>query len=394
MTGSGYVLLVALGLVAATFSGTSAAMADNGHVREISFSQMSGWAEDDHVAALSAFSRFCGRANTKDDRFLLPSADLCDRAAKASSRALDKGGARRFFEESFIPLAFRKTGFVTGYFEPELAASRSHSSDYPAALLAKPDGLVAVTDANRPADWPSELSHGRETGDGLRPLPDRAAIMDGALAAENLELVFLKDPIDAFFVHVQGSARLRLEDGSVMRVGYAGKTGHPYSSIARVLVERGEGTPEQLTMSGLRRWLTSNPDKRDELFRQNRSFIFFREIEIVNSQDGPIGSADLPLVAGRSLAVDPRYIPFGLPVFVTSEGFGAHVAAGSAPRARTMIADDSGSAIKGAARGDIFVGSGENAGQLAGEIRHSAEMVVLVPNEAVDRFLARLNEAS
>lgn len=394
MTGSGHVLLVALGLVAAMFSGTFAAMAENGHVREISFSQLGGWAEDDHVAALSAFSRFCGRAKTDDARFLLPSAELCDRAARSLSNATNEAGARRFFEDNFVPMAFKKSGFVTGYFEPELPASRVRSADYPAALLAKPDGLVAVSETNRPTDWPEWLSHGRVTGEGMQPLPDRAAIMDGALAAENLELVFLKSPIDAFFVHVQGSARLRLEDGSVMRVGYAGKTGHPYSSIARVLVERGEGTPEQLTMSGLRRWLDTNPDKRDELFRQNRSFIFFREIEIVSPQDGPIGSADLPLVAGRSLAVDPAYVPFGLPVFVTSEGFGAHVGNGSVPEARTLIADDSGSAIKGAVRGDIFVGSGEKAGQIAGEIRHPAEMVVLVPNEAVDRFLARLNEAS
>ena len=394
MTGSGYVLLVALGLVAATFSGTAAVMAENAYVREVPFSQMSGWAEDDHVAALSAFLRFCNRAPTQDERFLLPSAELCDLASKAGLTDSGSVTARQFFEENFTPLSFTKTGFVTGYFEPELQASRTRSTDYPAALLAKPDGLVAVIDANRPQHWPNDLSHGRMTTEGLRALPDRGAVMDGALAQEGLELVFLKDPIDAFFVHVQGSALLRLEDGSAMRVGYAGKTGHPYSSIARVLVERGEGTPEQLTMSGLRRWLVDNPDRQDELFRQNRSFIFFREIEIANPQDGPIASADLPIVAGRSLAVDPNFVPLVLPVFVASDAFELHVGAGTIAKARTMIADDSGSAIKGAARGDIFVGSGEKAGHIAGEIRHPAHMTVLVPNEAVGRYLERLNGAS
>lgn len=202
--------------------------------------------------------------------------------------------------------------------------------------------------------------------------------MDGKLDPENLELVWLADPIDAYFVHVQGSARLRLADGSAMRVGYAGKTGHPYTGIARLLVTRGEGTPEDFTAAGLRAWLEAHPEERDQLFRQNRSFIFFREVDEIGVNDGPVGAAGLPLVAGRSLAVDPSFIPYGSLVFVAS-ALKDHDSDDGVFQ-RLMVADDTGSAIKGPARGDIFVGSGQTAGAIAGEIRHKADFTILVPN--------------
>lgn len=393
----GRAVSAAVSLLAAFLSGTGMAMAEKSSVQKITFADINGWADDDHVAALSAFVRFCDKEPTSDARFLLPTKAVCEQAHAALQKAASKTAARQFFEQSFAPYRFTRSGFLTGYFEPELLASRDPHHDYPAPLLAKPDGLVAVNDGNRPKNWPEGLSHGRQTANGLVPMPDRSAIMDGALDDEKLELVWLKDPVDAFFVHVQGSSRLRLPDGSVMRVGYAGKTGHPYTSIARVLVKRGEGTPEQLTMSGLRDWLNGNPDKRDDLFRENRSFIFFREIEMERSDDGPIGSANMPLVAGRSLAVDPRFVPFGLPVFVSAPDLKLNEDADRndaiASLARTLIADDSGSAIKGAARGDLFVGSGPQAGDIAGEIRHPVGMTVLVPIGAEDAFLKRLSEA-
>jgi len=393
----GRAVSAAVSLLAAVLSGTGEAMAEKGSVQKITFADINGWADDDHVAALSAFVRFCEREPTPDERFLLPTKAVCQQAHAALKQAGSKRAARQFFEQSFMPYRFKRSGFLTGYFEPELLASRDPHPDYPAPLLAKPDGLVAVNDGNRPKGWPEGSSHGRQTANGLVPMPDRSAIMDGALDDEKLELVWLKDPVDAFFVHVQGSSRLRLPDGSVMRVGYAGKAGHPYTSIARVLVKRGEGTPEQLTMSGLRDWLRENPDKRDDLFRENRSFIFFREVEMERPEDGPIGSANIPLVAGRSLAVDPGFVPFGLPVFVSAPEPKLQEDTDRsdviASLARTLIADDSGSAIKGAARGDLFVGSGMKAGEIAGEIRHPADMTVLVPIGIQDVFLKRLSEA-
>ncbi|GGB40679.1 transglycosylase [Roseibium aquae] len=309
-------------------------------------------------------------------------AATCEAAREGAARiSASQDEARRFFEAHFTPYRLARSAFLTGYFEPELPASRHKAGPYRYPLLAPPAGLTAVTAANRPKGWSAELSHGRLTPDGLVPLPDRGAIMAGALDAENLELVWLRDPVDAFFVHVQGSTRLRLDDGSVLRVGYAGKTGHPYSSIARVLVRRGEGTPEELTMSGLRAWLEKNPGQRDALFRENRSFIFFRTVEIDEARDGPIGAAGLPLKAGRSLAIDPAHIPYGFPVFVTSQDLD-ELDGSARTFARLLVADDTGSAIRGAGRGDLFVGSGMDAGRIAGEIRHAGNMVLLVPNAA------------
>lgn len=340
----------------------------------IRFDDIPGWRDDDQAAAVATLARHCAETggSVRSD----VSRQVCALLEQAKAAATP----RAFFEQHFQPYRVVRPGFVTGYFEPELPASRIKTSGYSVPLLRAPKGAVSVTRKNRPDHWPPDLSHGRKIKNGIVPLPDRGAIMDGALDAEKLELVWLKDPVDAFFVHVQGSARLLLDDGTVMRVGYAGKTGHPYRSIARILVERGEGTPEQMTMAGLRAWLAANPDRRDGLLRENRSYIFFREIEM-RSGDGPIGAAGVPLTAGRSLAVDSAYVPLGLPVFVASD-LGDPDRAGTSFR-RLMVAQDTGSAIKGSGRGDIFVGSGDAAGAVAGEIRHAAVMVLLLPKSAL-----------
>jgi membrane-bound lytic murein transglycosylase A len=367
------------------FSGAASAMVPGQKIpdrfEEISFSSLPGWQDDDHAAALSGFLRLCRKPDILNQDQLFPPVStpdvqkLCREAEKAAGAGGD--APRIFFESRFTPLRIAQSGFVTGYFEPELAASRVRTDEFRYPLLKKPDGLEAITPENRPQDWPGTLSHGRRINGRLTEMPDRSAIMDGKLDTENLELVWLADPIDAYFVHVQGSARLRLADGGAMRVGYAGKTGHPYTGIARLLVTRGEGTPEDFTAAGLRAWLEAHPDERDELFRQNRSFIFFREVDEIGLNDGPVGAAGLPLVAGRSLAVDPDFIPYGTMVFVSSK-LEDHDS-GNARFRRLMVADDTGSAIKGPARGDIFVGSGQAAGAIAGEIRHKADFTILVP---------------
>ncbi|GAB4539326.1 MAG: murein transglycosylase A [Roseibium sp.] len=366
------------------FSGAAVAMAEGttipDHLEAISFGELGGWADDDHREALHAFLRLCGKPLPQGAETAFPRIapkdlqELCTEAAAAASGPA--GAARRFLERRFTPYRVRRNGFVTGYFEPELEASREPAADFPVPLHKKPAGLETVSPANRPAGWPEHLSHGRRLGETLVEMPDRGAIMDGALDAEKLELVWLNDPVDAFLVHVQGSARLRLTDGSVMRVGYAGKTGHPYTGIARLLVTRGEGTPEDFTMSGLKAWLQARPEERDALMRENRSYIFFREVTDIGPDAGPVGAAGVPLTAGRSLAVDPAHISYGSLVFVSS---GFRDAGTGTPFARLMVADDTGSAIRGPARGDIFVGSGSAAGEIAGEIRHPAEFTLLVP---------------
>lgn len=350
--------------------------------QKTAFDRVQGWEQDNQLAALRSFLRFCKRPNAMDGgpELLRTTTDelnsLCELARGQAMET--NSSARHFFETHFTPFRINEKGFVTGYFEPEVTASREKTEDYSVPLHKKPAGLEAVTAKNRPVDWPSHLSHGRWVDGTLQELPDRAAVMDGALDKENLELVWLADPVDAFFIHVQGSARLRLTDDSTMRVGYAGKSGHPYTGIGRLLVERGEGTPEDFTMSGLRTWLTKNHEKRDALFKENRSYIFFREVHEAKPEDGPIGAANLSLVPGRSLAVDPSHFPYGALIFV-SAGFQDPDATGRS-FARLMVSDDTGSAIRGPARGDVFTGSGKRAGQIAGDIRHKAEFVVLVPN--------------
>lgn len=354
---------------------------------EISFTALAGWQSDDHSAALESFLRLCRKPEIFKENLILPRLSpeamegLCRDAQTTAGNS--PAEARRFFETRFRPYRIVQKGFVTGYFEPELRASRVRTSEFSVPLHKKPEGLEPVTDGNRPDDWPAGLSHGRRVGGKLTEMPDRGAIMDGALDREQLELVWLADPVDAFFVHVQGSAKLRLADGSAMRVGYAGKTGHPYTGIARLLVTRGEGTPEEFTMSGLRAWLNAHPEKVEPLLKENRSYIFFREVDEIGPQEGPVGAAGLPLTAGRSLAVDPAFLPYGTLVFVASEL--VDPIGNNSTFARLMVADDTGSAIKGPARGDIFTGSGAVAGALAGEIRHAADFTVLVPKGAIDQ---------
>lgn len=351
------------------------------HFEKVDFRDLAGWEDDDQHTALAAFQRFCSNS-VSFGATGLPGHDpanltaLCD--VVAGPGMATPAGARQFFETRFTAYRITEPGFVTGYFEPEVTASRVRTDDFSVPLHRKPDGLEAIAAENRPADWPPELSHGRRTDKGFSEMPDRASIMAGALDTENLELVWLADPVDAYFIHVQGSARLRLTDGSVMRVGYAGKTGHPYTGIGKLLVERGEGTPEDFTMAGLRSWLTRNPEKRDALFGENRSYIFFREVLEAAPDDGPVGAAGLPLVAGRSLAIDPAHLPYGAFVFVEA-GFKDPDKDGRT-FARLMITDDTGSAIRGRARGDVFAGSGDIAGRIAGDIRHSATFTVLVPD--------------
>ncbi len=357
-------------------------------LQALSFSDAPGWRDDDHAAALAAFLRHCGTGSAsanppKTGALGVSGAALVALCGQARAAAETGGSdaARRFFEAAFQPHRIAASGFVTGYFEPEFAGAREADATHRTPLLRKPDTLVAFSDATGTQDLPPGLTHAfRDAAGRLVEAPDRGAIMDGALDGRGLELVWLADPVDAFYIHVQGSARIRLAEGGAMRVGYAGKTGHPYSPIGRVMIERGLAEPGTVTMSVLRDWLAENPHEIDGVLRRNRSYIFFREIEDLDPDEGPIGAAGLPLVAGRSLAVDASLHTYGTPVYVSATL--PALADGQERRfRRLMIAEDTGSAIVGPARGDIFFGTGEAAGRAAGGVQHEAGMIVLVPRE-------------
>jgi membrane-bound lytic murein transglycosylase A len=216
----------------------------------------------------------------------------------------------------------------------------------------------------------------RRMGEKLVPYHTRADIDAGALEGKGLELLYLDDPVELFFMQVQGSGRVKLRDGSWVRLGYAAKNGHSYTSIGKLLAARGEGRPKDLTMEGLKRWLRADPARGRALMQENKSYVFFRELPEGEAGDGPVGAQGVSLTPGRSLAVDAHYHRLGLPVFVTADEL---MSEGGRPFRRLMIAQDVGSAIKGPERGDIFWGTGEAAGAIAGVTRHGARFHVLLP---------------
>ncbi len=349
----------------------------------LEFSHLPGWRRDDHAAAFQAFRRGAAvlaeqppkrRALGIDSNALTAA---LERAASLPDNLSDRE-SRAFFETAFQPREVSPDEgkpFFTGYYEPEVAGSLTRTAEFAVPLYAMPDDLVEFDTANPPPGLDPALRFARKTGEGLTEYADRAAIMAGELEGRGLELVWLADPVDAFFIHIQGAARIRLTDGTVIRLTYAAKTGHAYTPIGRVLIKRGALQPGAATMQAIRAWLAEHADEADEVMAANRSYIFFREtpVDEGNSELGPIAAAKVPLTAGRSLAVDRLIHTFHTPVWIET------VLPDGTTLRRLMIAQDTGSAIVGAARGDIFFGSGDAAGEIAGEMRAEGRFVVLEP---------------
>lgn len=342
----------------------------------IAFDDIDGWREDDHAGALEAFRRSCARTG-------LPRTAGFDDACAAPPNPADSTIARLFFERWFeavrVELA-EGEGLMTAYYEPELAGSRVASEAFSVPLLAPPRDLVPITDKNRPAGFPETNNVARETEDGLVPYWTRAEIENGAINDVAQSVAYVADPVDAFFVHIQGSTRISLADGEILRAGFAGRNGHPYTSVGRIMLERGLG-PRALTAEAMKTWLRANPDQARDLMNENASYIFFREIEGLDPDLGPPGAEGVPLTPGRSLAIDPSFHRYGTPIWIAAE-LPADDEGGTAPFRRLMIAQDTGSAIRGAVRGDIFWGSGPEAGIMAGRVKHPATAVLLVPRPA------------
>ncbi|UIJ71822.1 murein transglycosylase A [Aurantimonas sp. HBX-1] len=361
------------------------------------FADLPDWPAADHTLALAAFRRGAGQflSNAVRTGTLGIDAAAFRAAAEASLAAQPGDGtAQSFFEQHFVPLQIvpdtvagpdGEHGFVTGYYEPVVDASPVETPDFRFPLYAPPPELVKVDDVSRPPGMDPSFRFARRKACGLlEEHPDRAAIEAGLLRGRGLEIAWLADPVEAFFIHIQGSARLRMTDGSQLRVGFAAKSGHPFTAIGRLLVDSGELTLAEADMDGIRAWLAAHPDRQRALFDRNRSFIFFREAAVDDPALGPVGAAQVPLTALASIAVDRELATFGVPYFIAA----SQLAIDGRPFRRLMVAQDTGSAILGPARADIYVGSGLEAGKIAGRIRHAADFTVLVP-AALAESLAR-----
>jgi membrane-bound lytic murein transglycosylase A len=347
----------------------------------VSFRDLEGWPADDHAAALGAFRRTC-EAVIAGRPALRPARDDSDlRPACRAGLSVPARDARAFFERWFDPVRVLPpsgSGFLTGYFEPEYEGALAPDATFATPLLGRPDDLVTLPQGEIRPGLAPELQAARRRDDGsLEPYPDRAAIENGALGARARPIVWMRHPSEAFIIHVQGSARIRLPDGGVVRVAYAGRNGHPFTAIGRLLVERGEIPLPEMNLERLVGWLKANPGAARDLMRQNRSYIFFRRADELKPGDGPIGGAGVPLTAGRSLAVDRSLWSYGLPVWLSGEL--PRPDAAPEPMARLMIAQDTGSAILGPARGDFYWGSGAQAGTRAGLTRQRVGFTVLLP---------------
>ena len=319
---------------------TGPAPAQEATYEVLSYEDLRGWENDDHDAALRVFLETCPDMRDPDW------SSLC-------ALATNQKNAQTFFELFFRPVLMRdgEPMLFTGYFEPELRGSRVRTLTYRYPLYRKPP----------------EVQNGRAWF--TRAEIEENGILDG----RGLEIAWVDDPVDVFFLQIQGSGRVRLPDGSSLRVGYGGKNGHDYKSIGQELVRRGVYQAHQVSAQVIRNWVRRNPVEGEALLRHNPSYVFFREVSRVPAEKGPLGAMNRSITAMRSIAVDPKYVPLGAPVWIEKGG--------STPMRRLMIAQDTGSAIKGAQRADIFFGTGDRAGLLAGRVRDGGRMVVLMPIE-------------
>jgi membrane-bound lytic murein transglycosylase A len=353
----------------------------------VAFSDLPGWSGDDHAAALQCFMHSARRMAIRPYTTKALGTDAPALAAIASSllqEAPAAGNARTFFEQNFVPRRIQPvtgSGFVTGYFEPQVAASAESSDRFSYPIYRRPPDLADIDDTSRPQGMDPSFMFARNGSEGYSEYPDRAAIERGAIAGRGLELAWIESPVDGFFIHIQGSARLLMQDGSVWRVAYDGKSGHPFTPIGAWLVTQGHLSREEVTMDSIRDWLLADPGRARMLMDRNRSFIFFRRVDQEDPDLGPVAAAGVALSPGRSLAVDHRLHTFGSPIFVCVEGAVPQVGKWQ----RLMIAQDTGSAIIGPARGDLFIGSGAHAGHIAGAIKNRADFYVLIPRSRTGR---------
>lgn len=353
--------------------------------RPVAFNALPGWFDDRVQDVWPAFRAECA-ALAKPDFTMRAFATPC--ADAAAIDPTDAAAIRAFFESHFSPYQVVAAdgstgGLVTGYYEPLLAGSRMKTPRFGVPLYAAPDDLLTIDLSGLYPDLKDKRLRGRIDGRKVVPYWTRAEIESGKAPVDGKALVYVEDPIEAFFLEIQGSGRVKLADGTVMRVGYADQNGHPYRSIGRVLIDRGEITLDRASMQGIREWASRHPDQLRALLDENPSYVFFREVpaplpgSFEAAIDGPFGALGVPLLAGRSIAVDARSIPLGAPVFLATT-----YPLSTKPLQRLVMAQDTGGAIRGAIRADFFWGFGDAAGREAGRMRQDGRMWVLWPKDA------------
>ena len=357
----------------------------NSQIEPVAWHEIAGWLGDDHSEAYAAFLASCkailkSSATMREQRGAAYRAlyETCGRAVAAMP--LDAAGARGFFEQNFRPLRLsalgEKEGFFTGYYEPVVEGSRLPSNEYTVPLYRRPPDLVTQRIRRSASKGKAGQKLVKRSSGAYY---DRTQIEDGVLAGRGLEICWLKSPIDGFFAEIQGSVRVRLENGEVIRLNYADKNGHAYTAVGRFLIERGIVSKEDMSMQRIRDYMEKFPEEGKKLRRENRSYVFFRETELSEYEEA-IGAQGISLTAARSIAVDRRLHTYGMPVFVN-----AYLPIVSEKPdtwfRRLMIAQDTGGAIIGPARADIYLGAGDEAERAAGRFKHNGQFVMLVPNE-------------
>ena len=339
------------------------------------FGELPGWEQDDLTQAWPAFMASCSVLIRKDDW-----KEPCTVARTVDKT--DANAVRLFFESFFVPNQVRApdgadTGLITGYYEPMLHGARKRGGAYQTPLYRVPDDLLTIDLATVYPELKGMRLRGRLAGKKVVPYNTRAEIERAALPGK--ELLWVDDPVEAFFLEVQGSGRVQLDDsGETVRVAFADQNGHPYKAIGRWLVEKGELKVEQVSAQGIKAWIAANPARRQELFNANPSYIFFREERLPDPSVGPKGSLGVPLTPARSVAVDATLLPLGAPVFLSTTQAGSEV-----PMQRLMMAQDTGGAIRGAVRADFFYGFGPEAAENAGRMKQRGQIWVLLPKVPV-----------
>jgi len=339
----------------------------NARIEPLSFSTLAGWTDDDHAAAFDTFLKSCRailngtRAMRSARPFYGALFKVCGRAVAAGQ--LDRDHARAFFEDNFKPVrvtpAGQTAGFFTGYYETEVDGSRFPSDEYTIPVYAAPAETVR--------------RHQSKVFANL----DRTRIEDGALAGKELEICYIKNPVDAFFAQIQGSTRVKLDNGKLLRLNYVASNGMPYTPVGKFLIDRGIVSKEEMSMDKIREFMEANPDEGKELRRKNRSFVFFQETPL-GTHDECIGAQGVPLTPGRSLAVDKRIHIYGTPVWIDAE-LPIESEKPETKFRHLLFAQDTGSAIVGPARADIYFGHGEEISHIAGRIKQNGQFVMLAP---------------
>jgi membrane-bound lytic murein transglycosylase A len=394
--------VTALILFAASIVAAKPLRLPDAEIVPVSFGDLKGWVDDDQAQAFAAFANSCQpilrreKAKVAVKPFERSLREPCRQTTLYRDLA-SNGAARFFFEQNFRPVRISRIGetegFLTGYYEPELEGSLEAGEGFTVPFYRRPPELRTRTPGTSKTSGPSRAAGSKQTKTGTRkagrivPFHDRMEIENGALAGRGLELFWAKDQIDAFFTHIQGSARVRLRDGQLMRINYDAQNGHPYLAVGRVLIERGIVPKDEMTMDKIRTFISEHPEEGRELMRMNRSYIFFREVSELGHDEEPIGAQGVSLTADRSIAVDRSLHVYGTPFWIEAE-LPLENESVATPFRRLMLAQDTGGAIVGPARADIYFGAGVEAGMVAGRLRHPGTFYMLVPKAVAPEKVA------